>query len=184
LVEIEKSADPAMTEAWLEQVLSSGVVTDGTMAQSPREAEEFWTLREGISESLSSTGVPHKNDVALPIASLRPFCADLDSFFASHYPDYEICLFGHIGDGNLHINVMKPDALPIAEFRARTHEVDRDLFELVRRHRGSISAEHGIGLLKKEFLGFTRTPEEIALFRQMKKVFDPKGILNPGKVWD
>jgi FAD/FMN-containing dehydrogenase len=184
LVEIERSADPAMTERWLETVLESGIVTDGTMSQSPREAEEFWKLREGISESLSSTGLPHKNDVALPIASLAAFCADLDSFFSSHYPDWEICLFGHIGDGNLHINIMKPETLAVPEFRARTHAVDRDLFALVRNHRGSISAEHGIGLLKKEFLSFTRSANEIALFRAMKAIFDPKGVLNPGKVWD
>jgi FAD/FMN-containing dehydrogenase len=184
LVEIERPADATITESWLETVLGSGVVTDGTMAQSPREAEEFWKLREGISESLSSTGLPHKNDVALPIASLAEFCGDLDAFFSRHYADWEICLFGHIGDGNLHINVMKPEALPVPEFRARTKAVDRDLFELVRKHRGSISAEHGIGLLKKEFLSFTRSPAEIDLFRAMKRIFDPKGILNPGKVWD
>lgn len=184
LVEIERPADPSLTEKWLEEVLGSGFVTDGTMAQSPREAEELWKYREGISESLSSTGMPHKNDVALPIASLREFCAELDQFFQSHYVGWEICNFGHIGDGNLHINIMKPEALSAADFRASTHAVDRDLFGLVRKHSGSISAEHGIGLLKKEFLSFTRTPEEIALSRQLKSVFDPQGILNPGKIWD
>ncbi len=159
-------------------------MTDGTQAQNPREAEEFWRLREGISESLASTGLPHKNDVCLPIAELGGFCAELDSFFGKNYPDIEVCVFGHIGDGNLHINVMKPDAWEVAEFRKRTKEVDRDLFTLVRKHRGSISAEHGIGLLKKEFLSFTRTPAEIELFRKIKKVFDPQGILNPGKIFD
>src|SRR5690606_19123435 len=136
LIEIERPADPTATEAWLELVLASGVATDGTMAQSPREAEEFWLLREGISESLAATGVLHKNDVALPIASLEGFCSELESFFASHYPSWEICCFGHIGDGNLHINVMKPDALSIEDFRARTKDVDRDLFALVRKHHG------------------------------------------------
>ncbi|MBS1962903.1 MAG: FAD-binding oxidoreductase [Bdellovibrionales bacterium] len=184
LVEIERPADAAVTEKWLEEVLGSGFVTDGTMAQSPREAEEFWRLREGISESLASTGLPHKNDVALPIASLQGFCAELADFFGTHYVGWEICNFGHIGDGNLHINIMKPDAMPVPEFRAATKAVDRDLFALVKKHKGSISAEHGIGLLKKEFLSFTRTPAEIALFRAMKAVFDPKGILNPGKIWD
>ncbi len=184
LVEIERPTEAATTEAWLEEVLGSGFVTDGTMAQSPREAEDFWRLREGISESLASTGLPHKNDVALPIASLRGFCAELAEFFGSHYPGWEICNFGHIGDGNLHINIMKPEDIPLAEFRARTKAVDRDLFGIVRKYGGSISAEHGIGLLKKEFLEFTRTPTEIAYFRAMKKVFDPTGILNPGKIWD
>ena len=184
LIEIERPADPSVTEKWLEEVLASGFVTDGTMAQSPRESEDFWKLREGISESLASTGRPHKNDVALPIASLQAFCTELDAFFGTHYVGWEICNFGHIGDGNLHINIMKPEAMPIAEFQAATHAVDRDLFALVRKHHGSISAEHGIGLLKKEFLSFTRTPAEIAHFRAIKKIFDPKGILNPGKIWD
>lgn len=184
LIEIERPADATITEKWLEEVLGSGNVTDGTMAQSPREAEEFWTLREGISESLASTGLPHKNDVALPISHLKPFCAELADFFGTHYVGWEICNFGHIGDGNLHINVLKPESMPVAEFRAATKAVDRDLFALVRKHQGSISAEHGIGLLKKEFLFFTRTPSEIEIFRQLKKIFDPKGILNPGKIWD
>ncbi len=184
LVEIERPADAAVTEKWLEEVLESGFVTDGTMAQSSREAEEFWTLREGISESLASTGLPHKNDVALPIAALKPFCAELAEFFGTHYVGWEICNFGHIGDGNLHINIMKPESMPIPEFRTATKAVDRDLFELIRKYKGSISAEHGIGLLKKEFLSFTRTPHEIELFRAIKKIFDPKGILNPGKIWD
>jgi FAD/FMN-containing dehydrogenase len=184
LVEIERPADAAVTEKWLEEVLESGFVTDGTMAQSPRESEEFWRLREGISESLASTGLPHKNDVALPIAALKPFCAELADFFGIHYVGWEICNFGHIGDGNLHINIMKPEGMPVPEFRAATKAVDRDLFALVRKHHGSISAEHGIGLLKKEFLSFTRTVHEIELFRAIKKIFDPKGILNPGKIWD
>lgn len=184
LLEIERPSDPGITEEWLTLVLGSGIVTDGTMAQSPRDAEEFWKLREGISESLASTGLPHKNDVSLPIAALRDFCAELATFFPKNYPGFEVCVFGHIGDGNLHINVMKPDALSVDEFRKKTKSVDLDLFELIRKHHGSISAEHGIGLLKKEFLPFTRTPHEIALFRSLKKVFDPKGLLNPGKIWD
>lgn len=184
LVEIERPSDAAVTETWLENVFASGFVLDGTMAQSSREAEEFWKLREGISESLASTGRPHKNDVSLPIKNLAAFCAELELFFASHYLGWEICLFGHIGDGNLHINIMKPDAMDVKDFLSSTHQVDRDMFTLVRKHEGSISAEHGIGLLKKDFLSFTRTPAEIEFFRQIKKVFDPKGILNPGKIWD
>ena len=184
LIEIERPGDPARAERWLDALLAAGIVSDGTQAQSPRAAEEFWRLREGISESLSATGLPHKNDVSLPIASLEGFCRELDSFFSSHYPDWEICLFGHIGDGNLHINIMKPESLSAAEFHARTEAVDRDLFELVRKYGGSISAEHGIGLLKKNFLSYTRTPVEIAYFRAIKRVFDPRGILNPGKIWD
>ena len=128
--------------------------------------------------------MPHKNDIALPIAELSGFCAELEAFFESEYPGWEIALFGHIGDGNLHVNVMKPDAMDKAEFLRRTKGADQAIFRLVQRHRGSISAEHGIGLLKKDYLGFSRTPEEIAILKAIKRTLDPKGILNPGKVLD
>src|SRR6185369_9010789 len=105
---------------------------DGTMAQNGSEAAALWTMRESISESLSATGTPHKNDVALPIAELEGFCAELGRVFAERYPGWEICLFGHIGDGNLHVNVMKPDDLSKDEFLARTGEADHAMFRLVQ----------------------------------------------------
>lgn len=183
LVEVEK-ADEAGVEAWLASLFESGKVLDGVQAQGAAQAAELWALRESISESLSATGLPHKNDVALPIAQLESFCAQLDRVFSERYPGWEICLFGHIGDGNLHINVMKPDALDKAEFLARTKAADRDLFTLVQAHRGSISAEHGIGLLKKPYLSYSRTPAELALLRSIKAALDPAGLLNPGKILD
>jgi FAD/FMN-containing dehydrogenase len=178
LLEVEEATD----EKWLAGVFEQGLVRDGTQAQNAEQARALWTYREGISESLSATGLPHKNDIALPIAALKKFCAELEALLAQRYPDWELCLFGHIGDGNLHVNIMKPDALDKAAFLARTHEVDADLFALVRAHHGSVSAEHGIGLLKREWLGHTRSPEEIAIMRQLKAALDPNGILNPGKV--
>ena len=159
------------------------MVTDGTLAQHSRQAADLWALREGISESLSATGLPHKNDIALPIKELEAFCAELESFFAQSYPGWEIALFGHIGDGNLHVNVMKPDDLDRAEFLKKTKEADHAIFTLVKKYRGSISAEHGIGLLKKDYLGYSRSPEELTIMRSIKKVLDPLGIMNPGKVF-
>jgi FAD/FMN-containing dehydrogenase len=181
LVELE-DADGAVD--WTAGLVDAGLATDATLAQSPAQAAELWALREGISESLSATGFPHKNDIALPIAALDAFCADAQALFAREYPDWELCLFGHIGDGNLHVNVMKPDGLTVDAFRARTAAADRDLFELVRTYRGSISAEHGIGLLKKPYLGYSRSPDELALLRAVKRALDPHGILNPGKIFD
>jgi FAD/FMN-containing dehydrogenase len=174
--------DEAKTEAWLTGLFEEGLVSDGTMAQHAAQAEAIWSLRESISESLSATGLPHKNDVSLPIVALEAFCADLERLVAERYPGWEVCLFGHIGDGNLHVNVMKPDELPKEAFLARTHEVDHAMFELVRRHGGSISAEHGIGLLKKDYLGYTRSPAEIAVMQAVKRALDPDDLLNPGKV--
>ncbi len=181
LLEVE-AAKPGALDGWLSSLFERALVKDGTLAADGAQARFLWSLREGISESLAATGLPHKNDIALPIAALSGFCGELEALLAKSYPGWELCLFGHIGDGNLHVNVMKPDALGKDEFLARTHQVDRDLFEVVRRHKGSISAEHGIGLLKRDWLSYSRTEAEVALMRQLKAVLDPRGILNPGKV--
>jgi FAD/FMN-containing dehydrogenase len=171
-------------EPWIEHVFNDQVAENGTLAQHSGEARDLWSLREGISESLSATGLPHKNDVSLPIAGLDAFSSDLEALFAQRYPGWEICLFGHVGDGNLHINVMKPEAMDRAEFFSKTKEADRDLFAIVQRHDGSISAEHGIGILKKPFLSFTRSDAEMNVMRAVKRALDPNGILNPGKILD
>jgi FAD/FMN-containing dehydrogenase len=181
LLEVEPDSDDALT-GWLEEVLASDLVVDGTLAQNRDQARNLWALREGISESLSATGMPHKNDIALPVAGLEAFVADFERLMSTHYPTFEVCLFGHIGDGNLHVNVMKPDDMEAAAFLEEVHEVDRHLFTLVKQHHGSVSAEHGIGLLKREWLGYTRSAEEVALMGAVKRVLDPRGILNPGKV--
>ena len=183
LLEIEDAND-AELEAWTASLFERELIADGTMAQNSTQAAELWTLREGISESLSATGLPHKNDIALPVASLEAFCAELDDVFRTTYPDWEIALFGHIGDGNLHVNIMKPDALEKPEFLRRTSEADHAMFRLVQKHGGSISAEHGIGLLKKPYLGYSRTPAELAVLKSVKRALDPQLILNPGKVID
>jgi len=181
LLEVERGED---LDGWIASLFDRALVRDGVMAQSPSEAAGLWELREGISESLSATGLPHKNDIALPIAALEAFTAELKVVFTSRYPGWEIAIFGHIGDGNLHINVMKPENMTKEEFLASAQAADADLFDLVRRHNGSVSAEHGIGLLKKSALPYTRSAAEIALMRGIKRVLDPNGILNPGKVFD
>jgi FAD/FMN-containing dehydrogenase len=180
LVEVDGGED---LDGFLASLFEEGLVADGVMAQHGGEAKQLWTLREGISESLSATGLPHKNDIALPIAELESFVAAFEAGMAERYPGWEICLFGHIGDGNLHVNIMKPDSMNKSDFLAKTHEADALLFDLVKAHHGSISAEHGVGLLKRDFLSYSRTPAEIALMRATKAAFDPKGILNPGKVF-
>jgi FAD/FMN-containing dehydrogenase len=183
VLEVE-AHDRDVLEEWLGSLFEQGLVRDGVLAQTVAQARALWQLREGISESLSATGLPHKNDVALAIADLDAFCAELERVFTEEYPGWEICLFGHIGDGNLHVNVMKPEDMDKQMFLAHTHEADRHLFEIVRRYRGSVSAEHGIGLLKRPWLGHTRSQTEIGLMRAIKQVMDPHGILNPGKVLD
>ncbi len=181
LMEVECETQERL-EDWLGEALEW--VEDGTMATGGEQARLLWQLREGISESLSGTGLPHKNDIALPIASLPTFVEELQALFESDYPHFEVCLFGHIGDGNLHVNVMKPDDMELEPFLEAAHQADAKMFELVGRHRGSVSAEHGIGLLKKPWLRHTRSEAEVVLMRALKKTLDPKGILNPGKVFD
>ena len=183
LIEVEDAGRDKLL-SWTETVLERPGIIDGTLAQNRTQAGQLWALREGISESLASTGLPHKNDVALPLAELSGFYRDLGQVFQTRYPGWEICLFGHIGDGNLHINVMKPDDMAKDEFLSRTREADRVLFEVVKAHRGSISAEHGIGLLKKDFLGYTRSPDEMAMMRAIKRALDPGDLFNPGKVFN
>jgi len=100
------------------------------------------------------------------------------------YPEFEIVWFGHIGDGNVHLNILKPDSLSVADFHQRCHRVSQWIFEIVQRYGGSVSAEHGVGLLKKDYLQYGRGAEEITLMKQIKRVFDPKGVMNPGKIFD
>ncbi len=183
LLELENAEEDAL-ETWLASLFERELILDGTLAQNSSQAAELWSLREGISESLSATGVPHKNDIALPVAALEAFCGELEAVFKTTYPDWEIALFGHIGDGNLHVNIMKPEALDRPEFFKRTAEADHTMFRLVQKHSGSISAEHGIGLLKKPYLNYSRTPEEIALLKSVKRALDPNNTLNPGKIID
>jgi len=187
LLEVQrpKSADAQIfLDGWLAGLFEKDRVVDGTLAQSTREARELWSLREGIAESLVRWGFVHKNDIALPIAQLEDFIAEMYQMFAGRHSSLEVYLFGHIGDGNLHINTMKPADMDKSEFLKQVHEVDKDLFTLVHKHEGSISAEHGIGLLKKASLHYSRTPVEIEYFRAIKKIFDPDGLLNPGKIFD
>ncbi|MBS2031799.1 MAG: FAD-binding oxidoreductase [Deltaproteobacteria bacterium] len=183
LLEVER-ADATELETWVASLFERNLVQEGVLAANLGQAQELWSYREAISESLSATGLPHKNDIALPIAALEAFCDDLQKLLASKYPDFEIALFGHIGDGNLHVNIMKPDAMEKDAFFARAKQLDPEMFALVQQHHGSISAEHGVGLLKKPYLGFSRTPAELTLLRSLKRALDPGNLLNPGKILD
>jgi FAD/FMN-containing dehydrogenase len=118
------------------------------------------------------------------VRSLSAFCDDLERLFAEAFPTFQICLFGHVGDGNLHINTLKPESLSLEEFVRHADAADERVFSLVQRHGGSIAAEHGIGLLKKPYLHYSRSVVEIAMLRDVKRALDPKNILNPGKIFD
>jgi FAD/FMN-containing dehydrogenase len=106
----------------------------------------------------------------------------VDQYVAESYPDFEVCWYGHIGDGNLHLNILKPEGMSVEEFMAQGHAMSPNIFSLVQERKGSISAEHGVGLLKKDFLGYSRSDAEIRLMQGLKALFDPHQILNPGKL--
>lgn len=182
LIEFDESAVDAATAAF-EDCLAQGWVSDGVLSQSEAQARKLWELREGISESIAPS-TPYKNDVSVRIACMPEFLDDVDALVRDAYPDVEVCWYGHIGDGNLHLNVLKPESMSQDDFFQRCHHISPRIFEAVAARHGSISAEHGVGLLKRDFLAYSRSPAEIAVMRGIKRVLDPNGIMNPGKLLD
>ena len=176
-------ASEAEALAAFEQCMGDGLASDGVISASDAQAQQLWRLREGITESVARY-VPYKNDVSVRIAAMPAFLAEAQALLAREYPQFEVVWFGHIGDGNLHINILKPDGMAQADFVADCERVTKVLAGALQRHGGSISAEHGIGLVKRPYLGCTRSEAEIAAMRAIKAVFDPAGIMNPGKLFD
>ena len=185
LLEFEQPDERAMEKAMalFERCMEQGWVLDGVVSQSVAQAQTLWRLREDISETISRW-TPYKNDISTVVSHVPQFLSEVESVVTASYPDFEIVWYGHIGDGNLHLNILKPDAMPMEEFQQRCGEVSTQVFEIVQRHGGSVSAEHGVGLLKKDYLHYSRSPLEIDIMRQIKRVFDPHGIMNPGKIFD
>jgi FAD/FMN-containing dehydrogenase len=169
--------------AAFEHGMEQGWIVDGVIAQSEAQAAALWRLREGITESLAPHR-PYKNDISVRIGAVPAFLHEMQALLTREYPDIEVVWFGHIGDGNLHINVLKPATLDDAAFIAQCEHVTKLLAATLQRHGGSISAEHGIGLVKKPYLGSTRNAAEVELMQGVRRVFDPQGILNPGKLFD
>jgi len=173
---------PEAALAAFEHALEQGWVSDGVIAQSEAQGAALWRLREGITESLAPRR-PYKNDVSVRVSLVPAFLHEMQALLAREYPQTEVVWFGHIGDGNLHINVLRPDELAEEAFIAQCEHVTRLLAETLQRHGGSISAEHGIGLVKRAYLESTRSAAEIQLMQGVRHVFDPNGILNPGKLF-
>jgi FAD/FMN-containing dehydrogenase len=180
---IGDDAKEAAAMAAFEACMEQGWVSDGVISQSDAQAAQLWRLREGITEALARYK-PYKNDVSVRISAMPAFLAETQALLGEAYPQFDVVWFGHIGDGNLHINVLKPDDVGDADFVTQCEQVTKLLAASLQRHRGSISAEHGIGLVKKGYLESTRSPEEIAVMCGVKRVLDPNGLMNPGKLFD
>jgi FAD/FMN-containing dehydrogenase len=176
-------AQEAAAMAAFEACMENGWVSDGVISQSDAQAAQLWRLREGITESLARYK-PYKNDVSVRISAMPAFLEETQKLLGEAYPHFDVVWFGHIGDGNLHINVLKPDDLDDTEFVSQCEQVTKLLAVSLKRHEGSISAEHGIGLVKKGYLESTRSAAEIEMMRGIKRVLDPEGLMNPGKLFD
>lgn len=183
LLEFEAAAESdleAAIEAF-EACTSAGTVTDGVVASSVEQNQMLWQYRERISESITPR-TPYKNDISVVLNLIPEFLTAIDELVSQQYPDFEVIWFGHVGDGNLHLNILKPRSWQVERFKSECEIVSREVLALVERFNGSISAEHGVGLLKRDQLGFTRSVEEITAMRAIKAIFDPDGIMNPGKL--
>jgi FAD/FMN-containing dehydrogenase len=176
----EQSVEALALEAF-EHLLRGGRVLDGVLSQSSAQAAALWSYREGIAEA-AAPFTPYKNDLAVRLSRLPTFLEELESLVERSFPGFEVLWYGHAGDGNLHMNILKPADLGVAEFESLCKRSSAAIYELTKRFGGSISAEHGIGLLKSPFLALSRSDAEIELMRGIKRVLDPDGILNPGKL--
>jgi FAD/FMN-containing dehydrogenase len=184
LLEFEASSE-LVAEAALatfEHCVEQGWVLDGVMSQSEQQLQNLWKLREYISETISHW-TPYKNDISVTVSKVPAFLHDIDAIVGEHYPDFEIVWFGHIGDGNLHLNILKPENLSKDEFFTKCATVNKWVFETVQKYNGSISAEHGVGMTKRDYLHYSRSEAEIGYMKAIKAVFDPNGIMNPGKIF-
>lgn len=170
-------------EGLLEAAIERGIVQDAAIAQSIAQARSFWHLRESIPLAQAQAGLNIKHDISLPVSAIPGFVAETDALLSAYMPGVEIINFGHLGDGNLHYNVQAPAGVAPAEFLA-AHEaaINAMVYDAVQQRGGSISAEHGIGRLKREELAQRKDPTALALMRAIKRALDPLDLLNPARV--
>ena len=166
----------------LAQGLQRGFVADATIADSLEQAKAFWRIREMFSEVQRHAGGSIKHDVSVPVAAVPAFLAEAAVAVTALIPGARPIPFGHLGDGNIHYNISQPAGADKAEYLARWHEVNAAVFAVVKKYGGSISAEHGVGVLKRDLLPSVKDPVALDLMRSLKRMLDPKSILNPGKV--
>lgn len=171
-----------LLDAELEQAIADGAVLDGTVAATGAQAAALWSLRENISEAQKREGVSIKHDISVPVSAIPEFLDRASLALQACHPGIRIVAFGHLGDGNLHYNLSRPSRDENATFIARTEEVGRIVHDLVHALNGSISAEHGIGQLKRELMPRYKASLELELMRGIKALFDPQKLMNPGKV--
>jgi D-lactate dehydrogenase (cytochrome) len=185
LIELSSQARTGLRET-MENLLAAGIeqglVTDATIADSLEQAKAFWYIREMFGEIQRRIGASIKHDVSVPVAAVPAFIAEANAAVVKLIPGSRPLPFGHAGDGNIHYNVTQPIDANKDEFLARWDEVNAVVFDIVLKHGGSISAEHGVGVMKRDILPCVKDPVAIDLMRTLKRTLDPNNILNPGKV--
>jgi FAD/FMN-containing dehydrogenase len=174
---IANTIEPLLTSAH-----GQGLIRDAAIARSLRQAEDFWRLRDAFSEAQKGAGGSIKHDISVPVARIPEFLQRAEKVVERVCPGARPVPFGHFGDGNLHYNVTQPESMDRAQYLALWDQMSDAIFELVTELGGSISAEHGIGLMKRDVLKRYKSEVELDMMRAIKKALDPKGILNPGKV--
>ncbi len=172
----------ATVERLLEAALDQGVISDAVLAASEGQRQDLWRIREAMSEVQRFEGGSIKHDVSVPVAAVPDFLAEAIALVVRMVPGCRPLPFGHLGDGNIHFNITQPEGADKAAFLARWDEINAAVHAVVASFHGSISAEHGIGRLKRHLLPGVKDPVELALMRAIKATLDPTGILNPGAV--
>jgi FAD/FMN-containing dehydrogenase len=172
----------ATVERLLEAALDRGVISDAVLAASEAQRQDLWRIREAMSEVQRFEGGSIKHDISVPVAAVPDFLAEAIALVIRMIPGCRPLPFGHLGDGNIHFNITQPEGADKAAFLARWDEINAAVHAVVASFHGSISAEHGIGRLKKHLLPGVKDPVELALMRAIKATLDPTGILNPGAV--
>ncbi|HEY2184253.1 MAG TPA: FAD-binding oxidoreductase [Xanthobacteraceae bacterium] len=185
LIELSSQARSGLRgvlEEILAEGLERGLVIDATIAGSLEQGKMFWRIREMFGEVQRHAGGSIKHDISVPVAAVPAFLREADAAVGRLIPAARPLPFGHLGDGNIHYNVMQPAGADKNAFLARWDEVNAAVFQVVAKFGGSISAEHGVGVLKRDMLPKVKDPVALELMRTLKHTLDPKGILNPGKV--
>jgi len=177
------AASRARFESLLEAALEAGTITDAALAESLAQSRQLWHLRESIPLAQAEEGLNIKHDIALPVSAIPAFVEATDAQIAKHFPGARMVDFGHLGDGNLHYNVQAPQGVAAADFLERNEAaIHRLVYDAVASHGGSISAEHGIGALKRDVLPHYKSAVALELMRSIKQALDPLNIMNPGRL--
>ena len=177
-----QAALDAAFQGALEQALEMSVIDDVVIATSVAQAEELWAVRENISEAQQHDGQNIKHDIAVPVSGVAAFIEEVQPLLHAAYAGVRPIVYGHLGDGNLHFNVSRPEGWTTPAWQAESDRVNAIVLDVVARYAGSFSAEHGLGQLKAHEMALYKNPLEIDVMRRVKAALDPQGLMNPGKL--